>query len=432
MKATVLPLGLCILMTGIVNGAEPLKINSEEPVAFQFYGDRPFGYPIPTIVHPDTPFDPEKGFGFEPDSVAGEHTFSVAVEEGTYEVTVPIGTSKTPAAFTIWSESRQLIRGPFLAKESETTFTTFTVNVRTPELTPPPPHAPGAEAVELNPRERSLRRWDHKLSFTIQGDINLVDTVMIRARLPRPFHPPTLYLLGDSTVTDQQGGDYASWGQMMPRMFNEMVAVANHAESGETMKSFLFSNRLNKVLSTLQAGDTVLIQFGHNDSKSQWPQTYAEPHSTYPAYLHAYIAEIRLRGATPVLVTSPERRNFTADGHIKLTHGDYPAAVRAVAASEHVALIDLNLTSIALYEALGPQRAPLAFANHGKDGTHHNAYGAYQLALAVAHGLRGAGVPIASHLAADLPDFDPTHPVLPADFPLTLPDIRPVEAPRGN
>ena len=59
-----------------------------------------------------------------------------------------------------------------------------------------------------------------------------------------------------------------------------------------------------------------MIQFGHNDQKSQWPQTYAEAATTYRGWLRTYLAEVRRRGATPILVTSPERRNFDAAGHI--------------------------------------------------------------------------------------------------------------------
>ena len=339
----------------------------------------------------------------------------VPATEGNHVITLTFGANDRATATTVWAESRQLLLENVTTAPGEFITRHLIVNTRTPALTPPPPHAPGATTVELNPREQGLARWDDRLTLTFTGE-SPAATVDLIADAPTPT--PTIYLLGDSTVTEQQGGDYASWGQILPRFFNGTVAVANHAESGETLKSFLFSNRLNKALSSLRAGDTVIIQFGHNDSKSQWPQTYAEPHTTYPAYLRAYLAEIRLRGAIPVLLTSPERRNFTADDHIRLTHGDYPQAVRDLAAADDVALIDLNHTSIALYEALGPELSPLAFANAGKDGTHHNAYGAYQLALAVAHGLRAAGLAVADHLANDLPAFDP-HQRAPGHGPLS-------------
>ncbi len=205
---------------------------------------------------------------------------------------------------------------------------------------------------------------------------------------------------------------------MLPRFFKPGVAVANHAESGETLKSFLASLRLAKILSQIKAGDYLFIQFGHNDEKRNWPQTYVEAHTTYQAYLRAYIAEARLRGATPVLVTSMQRRTFDEQGRIKNTHGDYPAAVRAVAAQEHVALIDLDRMSTAFYEALGPARAPLAVTNGGTDPTHHDDYGAYELAKCVVQGIRDARLPLAEFIVDDFAGFDPSRPDPPETFAL--------------
>jgi hypothetical protein len=160
-----------------------------------------------------------------------------------------------------------------------------------------------------------------------------------------------------------------------------------------------------------------MIQFAHNDQKKQWPQTYADAATTYRAWLRAYVAEIRRRGATPILVTSPDRRNFDAAGRINSTLGDYPAAMRAVAADDRVALLDLNGASRAFYEALGPDLAPAAFADSGRDQTHFNDYGAYNLALCVVEGLRTADSSLAAGLAAHLlPDtarYDPAHPATP-------------------
>src|SRR5690606_28534774 len=117
--------------------------------------------------------------------------------------------------------------------------------------------------------------------------------------------------------------------------------------------------RFAKVLSQLRPGDWVFLQFGHNDQKQQWPQTYVEARTTYRAYLRTYIAEIRLRGATPVLVTSMQRRTFDAHGRIRNTHGEYPQVVRELAAEEKLTLVDLDRMSVAFYEALGPEQAPL-------------------------------------------------------------------------
>jgi len=108
-----------------------------------------------------------------------------------------------------------------------------------------------------------------------------------------------VFLAGDSTVTDQPGDPGNSWGQMLPRFFGPGVAIANRAESGETLKSFITGLRLDKVLSQIERGDYLFIQFGHNDQKQQWPQTYVNAFTTYKTYLKAYIAEARLRGARP-------------------------------------------------------------------------------------------------------------------------------------
>ena len=342
---------------------------------------------------------------------------SFDVPEGSYQATITFGSETEASETTVFAESRQLLLEKVRTKPGEFVVRQVHVNTRTPQVTPPPPFAPGADAVILNDREIGIARWDRKLTLDFMGSSPAVSDVHIE---PAP-EVPVIYLLGDSTVTDQSIGDQASWGQMLPRFFDGSVAIANHAESGETLKSFIFTNRLTKVLATLSARDTVLIQFGHNDQKSNWPQTYVEPHTTWPAYLRTYLAEIKLRGATPVLVTSMERRKFSADGRIISTHGDYPQVVRDLAAEEGVALIDLQPISVALYEALGPYRARLAFAKGGQDGTHHNAYGAYQLALAVAHGIKAAAVPVAQHLTADLPKLNPSFPSPPEEFDLLLP-----------
>jgi hypothetical protein len=99
-------------------------------------------------------------------------------------------------------------------------------------------------------------------------------------------------------------------------------------------------------------------------------------------------------------VTSPERRNFDANGRIVPSHGAYPEAVRIVAREESVALIDLHAMSIEFYEALGPTRLASAF---GKDDlTHHTSYGAYELARRVASTIRTADAKLTGNLAQHL------------------------------
>jgi lysophospholipase L1-like esterase len=196
----------------------------------------------------------------------------------------------------------------------------------------------------------------------------------------------------------------------------------------------------------MKRGDYLLIQFGHNDMKENWPQTYVEASTTYKAYLKVFIAEVRRRGATPVLVTPMQRRQFDGAGKIRNSLGDYPEAMRQTAREENVALIDLNAMSVAFYEALGPAKSTLAFADNGRDATHHSPCGAYELAKCVveairaeavrAEGLHATHFDLAQHLNGDAAHFDPAHPDPPESWSLPLDpqfQARPArETPRGN
>ncbi len=383
-----------------------------------------------TFVDSSEAFSTERAYGFDLKTSPADHApfyFSVAVPEGNYRVTVTLGNASAASSNTVKAESRRLVLEHVTTKPNEFVARTFIVNVRNSRVPHPEINAPGGSAVLLNDREAGLLRWDDKLTLEFNGSAPHVHSIAIeRADMP------TIFLAGDSTVTDQPAEPGASWGQMLPRFFKPVVAIANHAESGETLKSFISGLRLAKILSQAKAGDYLFIQFGHNDQKKNWPQTYTEAHTTYKAYLKAFVAEAKLRGVTPVLVTSMQRRNFDAQNKIKSSLGDYPRAVREVAREENVALIDLERMSIAFYEALGPTKSPLAFSNDGKDQTHHNNYGAYELAKCVVQGIRDAKLPLADLIADDFSAFDPAHPDFPDTFSLPASPARSNVAPRGN
>ena len=336
-------------------------------------------------------YDPSRGFGFEPGAA---WKFSVRVPEGNFRVTLGFNPSRKATHARVLAEQRRLMIPDLVIRRAVNQ--DLIVNVRRSELAPLPANATGGTKVALKPREIGSPTWDDKLTIEIAGDATLRTMDIVAADLP------TLYLAGDSTVTDQAVAPNASWGQMLTAHFTPDIAIANHAESGETLKSFVSEMRLDKLLSMLRAGDWVMIQFGHNDQKVQWPQTYAEAATTYRSWLRTYIAEVRRRGATPILVTSPERRNFDASGHIVPSLGDYPDAVRAVAREERVALIDLTPRSVQFYESLGPEAAQRAFADEGRDKTHHSDFGAEALAGLVVEGLRAADASLTGGLERHL------------------------------
>lgn len=364
------------------------------------------------------------GHGMEPGGSEKSFLFSVAVPEGRYRVTVTLGDRRMPGSTTVKAEARRLMLRNIATRKGQFVDRQFLVDVRTPALPPPPLNAPGGTAVRLSPREAQDYAWDDRLTLEFLGDPR-VASVRIE-----PVDAPAIFLAGDSTVTDQAAEPAASWGQMLPAMLDDRIVVANHARSGATLKSFVTDLRFDKLLSGMKPGDWLFIQFGHNDQKREWPQTYVDPDTTYPAWLRAYIAEARRRGAHPVLVTSPERRNFDERGRIKDTLGAYAAAVRQVAAEERVPLIDLNADSRALYEALGPDVAPTAFNDGGRDRTHHDNYGAWLLASAVAQRIRTRIPALAPHVT--IAPFDPSRPPTAAQVAIVPSLIHSDQRPAGN
>ena len=102
------------------------------------------------------------------------------------------------------------------------------------------------------------------------------------------------------------------------------------------------------------------------------------------------------------------RRTFDANGKITNSHGDYPEAVRQAAKEENVPLIDLTEKSKDLYEALGKDGSGVLFKEG--DGTHHNSYGAYQIAKIIVQSIRDQRLSLSKFLIKDLPKYDPKHP----------------------
>ena len=169
--------------------------------------------------------------------------------------------------------------------------------------------------------------WDNKLTLEFSNSEPKVASIAIRK-----VDVPTIYIAGDSTSTDQPREPFNSWGQMLTRFFKPEIAVANHGESGESLKSFIGEKRLDKIASIIRPGDWLFIQMGHNDQKEKGEGVGA--FTTYKASLKHLIEVAREHGATPVLITSMNRLTFDADGKITNSLGDYPEAVRQTAREE--------------------------------------------------------------------------------------------------
>ncbi|MDC0771888.1 rhamnogalacturonan acetylesterase [Streptomyces sp. HD] len=206
----------------------------------------------------------------------------------------------------------------------------------------------------------------------------------------------TLYIAGDSTAA-QKYADAApetGWGMALPFFLRNSMLVSNHAVNGRSSKSFVDEGRLDVVLRAIRPGDFLLIQFAHNDEKATDPTRYTEPWTTYQEYLRLYVDGARERGARPVLATAVERRRFDADGNSVPTHGDYPAAMRALAQEKRVTLLDIQALSLALWQRIGVEETKKYFnwTAAEQDNTHFNPPGAIAVARLVAQELLRARV----------------------------------------
>jgi lysophospholipase L1-like esterase len=272
----------------------------------------------------------------------------------------------------------------------------------------------GNRVVRLKPRERDKLDWDDKLTLEFDNARPCIDAIQIQ----KVDHAITVFLMGNSTVTDQQLEPWSCWGQMIPAFFKPgKVVFADHAASGSTLRASAGRGRLDKVMRLIKPGDYLLIEFAHNDQK---PGSGEKAYTTYNAYLRRYIDSARAHQAIPVLVTSTNRRDFDAQGRVINTLGEFPAAMRYEAKKDGVALIDLNAMTATLYNALGPEKSKELFVQFPAgtfpgqskalaDKTHFSGFGASELAKCMVTAIRRSKLGLKQYLRPG-PPFDPAHP----------------------
>jgi DNA sulfur modification protein DndE len=223
---------------------------------------------------------------------------------------------------------------------------------------------------------------------------------------------PRVFLAGDSTMSYKlpQDAPETGWGMVIPEFFDTTaLRFENHAVNGRSTKSFRSLGHWDKMMARVQAGDYVFLQFGHNDSKASDTLRYAPAQTAYRANLTQFIAEIRAKGAQPVLLTPVARRKFDSNGKFVDMHGEYPGVVRELAAKQKVPLIDLEQKSRALLEKIGAEDSKSLFMNFAggiypkfpeakEDNTHFSPYGASLVAALVAEGIRESKHPLQEFL----------------------------------
>lgn len=356
--------------------------------------------------------------------------FSAKVPEGTYEVLITFGAKKHASETTVKAESKRLMLRKIATKKGQTITKSITVNVRSTKID-------ASSAIKLKSRSVGYLNWDDKLTLEFSGKHPAIKSIEIRPK--KNF--TTLFLAGDSTVTDQDGSPYASWGQMITNYVSNDLSVANYAESGASLASFKSSKRLDKVISLMKKGDYLFIEFGHNDQKRKGEGI--GPWTSFTDLLTEFITKARDKGGIPVLLTPTQRRSFDKSGKIVDTHKEYPAAMRKVAKDLEVPLIDLHAMTRILYQSWGPETSKKAFVQYPvntfpgqdirlNDNTHFNEFGANEIALCVLKGIMDQDLSVKSFLLDDAFIYTPTSPNRFKDWDLMMSPRYRITKPKGN
>lgn len=224
--------------------------------------------------------------------------------------------------------------------------------------------------------------------------------------------PVVVYLAGDSTLAEKKSDKRpeTGWGEFLQNHFDESkVRIENHAQNGRSTKSFVDEGRWQAIVDKLKKGDYVFIEFGHNDQKKEDPKRFAAANADYRTNLIRFVSEVRAKKAFPVLLTPVVRRRFDEQGKFYDTHGEYPNAVRAVAAELKVPLIDLHRASENTLVELGAENSKKLFlilkaGEHPnypqgiEDNTHFSANGAAAMARLAADEIKKLKIGLARYL----------------------------------
>ncbi|MCM1305673.1 MAG: rhamnogalacturonan acetylesterase [Butyrivibrio sp.] len=234
---------------------------------------------------------------------------------------------------------------------------------------------------DIVPRGHTEVYEDKTLDITLLGSRPAIGALTVEEA-----DCPTVFIAGDSTVTDQSGEypyapgtSYSGWGQMLSAYLTDGLAVSNHAHSGLTTHTFRQEGHYGIVEKYIRPGDYYFCQFGHNDQKLA--ELKAE--GGYRANLLRYIQECRERGAFPVLLTPIARNTWKGnDGTYNDLLEEYADTCVRLGEQEDVPVLDLHGRSMDFIVKNGLEASKAYF--FPGDYTHSNDYGAYYMAGLVA------------------------------------------------
>jgi lysophospholipase L1-like esterase len=227
---------------------------------------------------------------------------------------------------------------------------------------------------------------------------------------------PKLFIAGDSTASSYQPNpkNQQGWGAVLQPLFDpRKLEVVDLARGGRSSRTFITEGHWDWLLAQLEAGDFVIIQFGHNDAGAinEEPPGSKKPlrargtlpgigdesqeidnvltgqHETvysYGWYVRKMISDVRAKHATPILLTLT-RTNTWEDGRITCPSDTYRRWTWQLARRERVAFVDLSRIVADRFQREGPEAVEAQFID---DTVHTNLAGAGANARDVVSGLR--------------------------------------------
>ncbi|MFV3128742.1 rhamnogalacturonan acetylesterase [Niveispirillum sp. KHB5.9] len=220
-----------------------------------------------------------------------------------------------------------------------------------------------------------------------------------------------IFIAGDSTAANYGVDRYPQmgWGMALACNLDGTVGVENRAMGGRSTKSFIAEGRFDAIAKDIAAGDTLLIQFGHNDANQAKEERYT-PLPAFRINLLRFISMAREKGAQAVLLTPVAMRKYNPDGSIIDSFPDYADVARTVARETATPLIDLGYDSRVYVQGLGAEPAKAYYLHYGKeagyarwpdgiaDDVHFSEIGARAMASLVAARLKELNLPVSAHV----------------------------------
>lgn len=299
---------------------------------------------------------------------------------GNYNVNLIMGDKNADTNVTVFSERRRCVLQNATAKAGKFIELEFTANV-----------------CDIVPRGKEGVYPDDSIDITIVGNKSCINAMTIE----EVRDVPTIYIAGDSTLTDQAAEypynpakSYCGWAQMFPLFFKSGIAISNQAHSGLTTASFRNGGHYEIVEKRIKPNDFFFMQFGHNDQKD----IHLSAFEGYANNLRRYVDEVRAKGAFPVIITPVSRTLWNGEGgSFNDLLADNAEACIQVAKEMGVQLIDLHEKSVEFILKYGPKESTKFF--FPKDYTHHNDFGAYEMAKFIVEGIKEANIkPIVNYL----------------------------------